>query len=178
MVTQVVHYVLDTPYAIDYDAIQDAVRAAGYELTSLRLDTHGTVSSQRCDTCAADVPVVKLPGTGQIIELRMAARNRGQIEIGDLRDCRKVLIARDLAEADKTEGNLALRGRRTANRRRRKSVFQPGHPQSPLLFIRYICFITGTASARKFDEARCRQRTYRGSDDGSQESAWGAIRRI
>lgn len=84
MVAQVVHYVLDTPYAIDYDAIQDAVRAAGYELTSLRLDTHGTVSSRRCDTCAADVPVVKLPGTDQIIEIS------GDVEPGAQRVAGKV----------------------------------------------------------------------------------------
>lgn len=84
MVTQVVHYVLDTPHVIDYDAIQDAVRAAGYELTSLRLDTHGTVTSRHCDTCTADVPVVTLPGTDQIIEIS------GDVEPGAQRVAGKV----------------------------------------------------------------------------------------
>ena len=63
-------YTIGEPRRIDFGAIEEAAHDAGYTLTGLTLTVTGRVEEFACDVCDDDVLALRLPGTGQRLEVQ------------------------------------------------------------------------------------------------------------
>jgi len=57
------------PVDINWEAIADTADSAGYKVNAYQFIVEGTVTTAHCDLCEEDVPVIRLPDTGQEFEL-------------------------------------------------------------------------------------------------------------
>lgn len=62
-------YTLWKPTRIDFGAILEAAKDAGYTLTGIQLDIAGVVTMSDCTQCESTVPLLEIATTGQSFEL-------------------------------------------------------------------------------------------------------------
>jgi hypothetical protein len=70
-------YTLARPAQIDFAAIEDAAEGAGYTLKEMALELVGVTAQSDCKECGRPVPVLKIPETGQTLELE------GDVPLGE-----------------------------------------------------------------------------------------------
>ncbi len=66
---------------LDWALIADTADSAGYTVTAYQFVASGNVLTAHCEGCDSDVPVLRMPGTGQDFEL-----------IGDVPEPGRVLL--------------------------------------------------------------------------------------
>ena len=63
------HVAFEEPEVLNFRKVSSAAEDANYALIGVTLDAKGTVVAGDCTTCATEVYYLKMPGTGQLLEL-------------------------------------------------------------------------------------------------------------
>jgi len=66
-----------SPRTLDFPGLDRAADSASFPLVDIELTVDGEVTRQHCETCAAEVSVFRLAGSGQTLELKGGALPEG-----------------------------------------------------------------------------------------------------
>ena len=72
-------FVLAEPRTIDFVAIEKATYGAGYTLKGVTIELEGRIVKADCEECGEEVPTLRIPATGQELELTGDAPPEGSV---------------------------------------------------------------------------------------------------